>query len=129
MGEGISLWWGAGSLLGGNWANIWLVGGLFPIPPVGKTLKGESEIWKNNEKRKWMVSKETYIKWIKCKDPFCASSYVRSFSQWQYYILLMSYYTNFIHTIYLLKWFENDYFPKMLWLEPNRDVHCKSFAV
>ena len=65
MGEGISLWWGGrggGSLLGGNWANIWLVGGLFPIPPVGKTLKGESEIWKNNEKRKWVVSKEIYIK-------------------------------------------------------------------
>ena len=73
--------------------------------------------------------KKIYIKQIKCKYPFCAASYVRLFSRWQYYILLMSYYTHFIHTIYLLKWFENNYFPMMLWLEPNGEVHCKLFAV
>ena len=55
--------------------------------------------------------KKIYIKQIKCKYPFCAASYVRLFSRWQYYILLMSYYTHFIHTIYLLKWFENNYTP------------------
>ena len=39
-------------------------------------------------------------------------SFFRSFCWWQYYILLMSYYSHFIHTIYLLKWFENNYTPR-----------------
>ena len=37
------------------------------------------------------------------------------------------YYTHFIHTIYLLKWFEKNSFPMTLWLEPNEEVHCKLF--
>ena len=43
--------------------------------------------------------------------------------------IIMSYYTHFIHTIYLLKWFENNYFPMMLWPEPNGEVHCKLFTM
>ena len=41
--------------------------------------------------------------------------------------LFMSCYTHFINTIYLLKWFEINYFPMMLWYEPNGEVHCKLF--
>ena len=41
----------------------------------------------------------------------------------------MSYYTHFIHSIYLLKWFENSYFLMTLWLKANGEVHCKLFYI
>ena len=104
-------------------------GGTPPILPVGKTVRGESKIKKKKWKEKIGGLKKIYIKQIKCKYPFCAASYVRSFCRWQYYILLMSYYTHFIHTINLIKWFENDYFPMMPWLQHNGEVLWKRFIV
>ena len=49
----------------------------------------ENEIWKKNQGDNELSQKYLY----------------------KYYILLMSYYTYFIYTIYLLKWFENNYTP------------------
>ena len=37
--------------------------------------------------------------------------------------LLHSFYSYYL----LLKWFENNHFPMMLWLEPNLEVHCILF--
>ena len=89
-----------------------------PLPPA-----------KRGRGAHYVVSKKIYIKQIKCKYLFYAASCVRSFSRWQHYILLMSYYTYFIHTIYLLKWFESNCFPMMLWLEHDVKAHCKLFTV
>ena len=49
----------------------------------------ENEIWKKNQGDNELSQKHLY----------------------KYYVLLMSYYTYFIYTIYLLKWFENNYTP------------------
>ena len=98
------------------------------LPTRENPERGELNL-KKNEKRKWVVSKEICITSMKCKDPFSAASYVRSLPRWLYYILLVSYYSHFIHSIYLLKCFEDNYFAMMLWLEPKGEVHCKLFTV
>ena len=41
----------------------------------------------------------------------------------------MCHYTHFIHTIYLLKGFRNNYFPMALWLEHNGEVHRSFYSV
>ena len=125
---GIKLWWE--SLLGrGNEQIIGLYGGLphpTPIPQQGKPCKGRAKFEKIKRKNGCFQNKFVKNR-LNVKTLFAQHLTYRYFSRSQYYILLMSYYTHFIHTIYLLKWFENNYFSMMLWLEPNLEVHCKLF--
>ena len=118
---GISLLWEST----GGVSKYLTSGGTLPPTPSRENLhRGVWNLKKN--KRTWVVSKEIYIKKIKWKILFAQLHMLHHSLNVSIYILFMSCYNHFIHTIYLLKWFENNYFPMILWLEPN-GVHCKLF--